>query len=118
MSRRNKLAVGRMAASLRAHGWGRAAWRANSRHRIVRTTRIRATFRASPTIPENSMHDASSNQNAGRYVPFKQEGWGIALFVVLLAAGAAGFATYVHKSTYRHPTDVRFQATGSSGSHE
>jgi hypothetical protein len=64
------------------------------------------------------MHDAPTNQNSGGYVPFKQEGWGIALFVVLLAAGAAGFATYVHKSTYRHPTDVRFQATGSSGSHE
>jgi hypothetical protein len=84
----------------------------------VRIARLRASFRASPTIPENPMHDAPTNQNAGRYVPFKQEGWGIALFVVLLAAGAAGFATYVHKSTYRHPTDVRFQATGSSGSHE
>jgi hypothetical protein len=84
----------------------------------MRTTPFRATFRATPTIPENSMHDAPKTQNAGTHVPFKQEGWGVALFIVLLAVGAAGVATYVHKTTYRHPTDVRFQATGSSGSHE
>jgi hypothetical protein len=84
----------------------------------MRTTPVFTTFRASPTHLEIPMHDAPNTPDAGRHVPFKQEGWGVALFVVLLAAGAAGFATYVHKSTYRHPTDVRFQATGSSGSHE
>jgi hypothetical protein len=65
------------------------------------------------------MHDAPTNHDPVRHVPFKQEGWGIALFVVLLAAATAGWATYVHKTTYKHPTDVRFEATGSaSGSHE
>lgn len=64
------------------------------------------------------MHDAPKTQDAGRHIPFKQEGWGVALFVVLLAVATAGWATYVHKTTYRHPTDVRFQATGSGGSHE
>ncbi|HEV7991722.1 MAG TPA: hypothetical protein VGP25_07860 [Gemmatimonadaceae bacterium] len=55
---------------------------------------------------------------AGRYVPFKQEGWGVALFIVLLAAATAGWATYVHKTTYRPPTDVHFRAAGSAGAHE
>ncbi|MEO6525352.1 MAG: hypothetical protein ABIP93_01875 [Gemmatimonadaceae bacterium] len=64
------------------------------------------------------MHDAPSNRANGRHVPFKQEGWGIALFVVLLAVASAVTATVVHKNTYKHPTDVRFQAAGSSGSHE
>jgi hypothetical protein len=58
---------------------------------------------------------------ADRYVPFKQEGWGTALFIVLLAALCVATATYIHKKTYLHPTDVRFQGAGrsaSSGSHE
>ena len=63
------------------------------------------------------MHDAPTNHDTGRHVPFKQEGWGIALFVVLLAVATAGWATYVHKTTYKHPTDVHFQAAGSGASH-
>ncbi|HEX7977725.1 MAG TPA: hypothetical protein VF461_03940 [Gemmatimonadaceae bacterium] len=58
---------------------------------------------------------------ADRYIPFKQEGWGVALFIVLLALVCAGAATYVHKKTYVHPTDTRFRAAyedASSGSHE
>ena len=53
-----------------------------------------------------------------RHIPFKQEGWGIALFIVLLAVGSAAFATYVHKTTYKYPTDVRFHAAGSASTHE
>lgn len=67
------------------------------------------------------MHDANSRPHVDRYVPFKQEGWGVALFIVLLAIASAAFATVVHKKTYRPPTDVRFQAAGaatSGGSHE
>lgn len=66
------------------------------------------------------MHDASP-RSADRYVPFKQEGWGIALFIVFLALTAAGVATYVHKTTYLHPTDTHFRAAGTAqptGSHE
>jgi hypothetical protein len=67
---------------------------------------------------EIPMHDPHTDPHAGRHVPFKQEGWGIALAVVLLAVAAAASATYVHKTTYRHPTDVRFHATGSAAAHQ
>ena len=60
------------------------------------------------------MHDSHTRPHVDRHVPFKQEGWGIALFIVLLAVSSAAFATYVHKTTYKHPTDTRFQAAGSS----
>jgi hypothetical protein len=62
------------------------------------------------------MHDANARPHVDRYIPFKQEGWGIALFIVLLAVASAATATFVHKKTYKHPTDVHFQATGASGS--
>jgi hypothetical protein len=67
------------------------------------------------------MHDAKAPSHVARYVPFKQEGWGIALFVVFLALASATIATIVHKRTYLHPTDVHFQAAGASttgASHE
>ena len=67
------------------------------------------------------MHDARTGSRADRHVPFKQEGWGAALFIVLLALGSAAMATYVHKTTYRPPTDVHFRAAGSAepgGSHQ
>lgn len=51
---------------------------------------------------------------ANRYIPFKQEGWGIAAFVVFLAVASAATATYVHNKTYKHPTDVRFHAAGAT----
>jgi hypothetical protein len=60
------------------------------------------------------MHDANVRPHADRHIPFKREGWGIALFIVALAVASAGFATAVHKRTYKHPTDVRFQAAGSA----
>ena len=64
------------------------------------------------------MHDQHTPAPAGRYVPFKQEGWGIALFICLLAVGSAATAFYVHKTTYKHPTDVRSHAVGDErGAH-
>ena len=63
------------------------------------------------------MHESPA-PHADRHIPFKQEGWGIALFVVLLAVASAGFATYVHKTTYKPPTDVHFHAAGSATAHE
>jgi len=59
------------------------------------------------------MHDAPVTSHAGQRIPFKQEGWGVSLFVVLLAVATAAGATYVHKTTYKHPTDVRFRAAGT-----
>ncbi len=63
------------------------------------------------------MHDQQSPASAGRHVPFKKEGWGIAFFVVLLATGSALAAYYVHTKTYIPPTDVRMKAVGESSSH-
>ena len=60
------------------------------------------------------MHDAKVRSHVDRFIPFRQEGWGIALFIVVLAIASATFATVVHKRTYKHPTDVHFQAAGSA----
>ncbi len=59
------------------------------------------------------MHEDHINPNAGRHIPFKQEGWGFAIFVVFLAVASAGGAAYVYNKTYKHPTDVRFHAAGT-----
>jgi hypothetical protein len=59
------------------------------------------------------MHDSTVPPHVDRYIPFKREGWGIALAVVLLAVATAGWAAYVHSSS-KAPTDVRFQAAGTS----
>jgi hypothetical protein len=66
---------------------------------------------------ETSMHDSHAPEPAGRHVPFKQEGWGVALFICLLAVGSAATAYYVHLRTYKAPTDVRMQAVGEAASH-
>ena len=60
------------------------------------------------------MQDAP-NPHAGRHIPLKQEGWGIAAFVVFLAIASAAGATYMYKTTFKHPTDVRFHAAGTNG---
>ncbi len=59
------------------------------------------------------MQDAATNPPPTRHIPFKQEGWGVAAFVVLLAVAAAGGAFYMYKTTFKHPTDVRFHAAGT-----
>ena len=59
------------------------------------------------------MHAHNARPHVDRHIPFKQEGWGVALFIVLLAIGSTAFATTVHKRTYKHPTDVHFQAAGA-----
>lgn len=59
------------------------------------------------------MHDSPS-LTPNRHVPFKPEGWGIAAFIVLLAALCWAGAYYVHEKTYRHPTDVRSRAIGDA----
>ena len=62
--------------------------------------------------------DEQNLTHAGRHIPFKQEGWGFAAFVVFLAIASAATATYVHNKTYKHPTDVRFHAAGAGHSVE
>jgi hypothetical protein len=52
-------------------------------------------------------------QYVDRYVPAEtNSGWGIAAFIVLLAVACIATATYVHKRTYRHPTDVTWHSKG------
>ncbi len=58
------------------------------------------------------MQEGPTNPGGGRHIPFRQEGWGAALFVIFLAVASAAGAAYVHKTTYKHPTDVRFHTKG------
>jgi hypothetical protein len=52
-----------------------------------------------------------------RYVPAETNGgWGFASGVIVLAIALIAAVAYIHKSTYKHPTDVTWQAKGS-GSH-
>jgi len=49
-----------------------------------------------------------------RYVPaVTNGGWPFAGFVILLALICVATATYVHKETYKHPTDVTWHGKGS-----
>ena len=49
-----------------------------------------------------------------RYVPAETNGgWGFASGVILLAIICITTATYVHKRTYKHPTDVTWHGKGS-----
>jgi hypothetical protein len=58
------------------------------------------------------MHEAPP-LHVDRYIPFKREGWGAALFVCLLAMAIAASAFYVHQRTFKEPTDVRMGAAGN-----
>jgi hypothetical protein len=52
-----------------------------------------------------------------RYVPARtNEGWPVALGVVLLAVACIVTATIVHKKTYKQPTDPTYHAAGYSAS--
>ncbi len=65
------------------------------------------------------MHDdPHTTSTAPTRIPFKQEGWGVAAFIVGLAVVTALTAGYIHKTTYKHPTDVRFHAAGTAGGAE
>lgn len=49
-----------------------------------------------------------------RYTPADTNGgWGFASFVILLAVICIATATYIHKRTYKHPTDVTWHGKGS-----
>lgn len=48
-----------------------------------------------------------------RYIPADTNGgWGFASFVILLAVICIATATYFHKKTYKHPTDVTWRGAG------
>ena len=47
------------------------------------------------------------SQHVDRYVPAETNGgWGFASFVIFLVIACVAAATYIHKQTYKHPTDV------------
>ena len=49
-----------------------------------------------------------------RYVPAETNGgWGFATAVIFLAIVLIAGVTYIHKQTYRHPTDVTWHGRGS-----
>jgi hypothetical protein len=49
-----------------------------------------------------------------RHVPaVTNGGWGVAAGIVALAALCVITATYIHKQTYKHPTDVTWHGKGS-----
>ena len=51
-----------------------------------------------------------------RYVPADVNGgWGFATGVIALAVICIVAVTYVHRQTYRHPTDVTWHGRGSGG---
>jgi hypothetical protein len=58
-----------------------------------------------------------TNPNAGRYIPFKKGGWGVALFIIVLTIATASLATWIHKTTYLHPQDLRMRAKGAPALH-
>ncbi|MFI5257578.1 MAG: hypothetical protein ACHQRK_09980 [Gemmatimonadales bacterium] len=63
------------------------------------------------------MDNDFTNPYAGKHIPFKKGGWGSAIFIVLLALAIAATATWIHKTTYLHPQDLRMRAKGSPASH-
>ena len=50
-----------------------------------------------------------------RYIPAETNGgWGFASFVIVLALVLIAGVTYIHKTTYKHPTDVSAHAVGAA----
>ena len=47
------------------------------------------------------------------------QGWGMALFITLLAVGAFATAGFIHKQTYHHPRDVSapYRKAGTAEAH-
>lgn len=50
-----------------------------------------------------------------RYVPAETNGgWGFATGVIIFTILLIAAVTYIHKQTYKHPTDVTWHGKGSS----
>ena len=54
------------------------------------------------------------SKHVDQYVPAETNGgWGFASGVILLAVVCIVVVAYVHKQTYKHPTDVTWHGKGS-----
>lgn len=64
-----------------------------------------------PRLLNRNFEESMEHQD--RYVPANiNGGWPFAGGIILLALICIGFATYVHKKTYRDPTDPTWHAKG------
>jgi hypothetical protein len=55
-------------------------------------------------------------EHKDRYVRAETNGgWPVAGGIILLAAICIATATYIHKATYKHPTDPTWHAKGQRG---
>ena len=60
------------------------------------------------------LYSLAMADHVDRYVPAETNGgWGFAAFIVLVAVALIVTVTYIHKQTYRHPTDVTWHGRGS-----
>jgi hypothetical protein len=60
-----------------------------------------------------------AEQTSEKWVPAQTNGgWGAAAATVLLAVACIATATYVHKKTYKHPTDVTWHGVSKAPAHE
>jgi hypothetical protein len=54
-----------------------------------------------------------------RYIPAETNGgWGFATVVLVFTALLIAGVTYIHKQTYKHPTDVTWHGKGSGDTPE
>ena len=54
------------------------------------------------------------SNHVDRYVPAETNGgWGFASAVIVFAVVLIAGVTYIHKTTYKHPTDVTWHGIGS-----
>ncbi len=57
-------------------------------------------------------HDA--HRHVDRFIPAHTNGgWGVAGLVAVLAILCIAGATYLHQTTYKHPSDVHMEAAGA-----
>ena len=57
-------------------------------------------------------HDA--HHHVDRFIPAHTNGgWGVAGLVALLAILCIAGATYLYRTTYKHPTDIHMEAAGA-----
>jgi hypothetical protein len=57
------------------------------------------------------------HEHVDRHIPAEANGgWGFATGIIVLALICIASATYIHKKTYKHPTDVTWHSGGDRAS--